>query len=348
MKQQLTGKLNITKEIVIKMIEFNHFNNVLGNTITLRMAVKVFINISILVNTRQQSCLLKGVALKELPLIYNAYLVVEDDLIAAYGEMKNFDSTRFDKSVVQDVKGKLVMPCWCDSHTHLVFAGSREDEFVDKLKGLSYAEIAAKGGGILNSADKVNHCSEDELLDLAWQRLFEIGKLGTGAVEIKSGYGLSVEGELKMLRVIKRLKEKSSFVIKSTFLGAHTYPLKFKDDHDGYIKLIIEEMLPVIAEESLADFVDVFCEDGFFSHEEMTIICKKAAEFGLRPKLHVNQLNSIGGIEAGIKLNALSLDHLETLMPKDIDHLANKFDNEIWNGVCTLLPTAAFFLRMPF
>lgn len=317
------------------------------------MALQVFTNISILVNTRVQSILLKGKDLKKLPMMHNAYLVIEDDIIAEYGHMQSIDLSKFNESDVHDVSGKLIMPCWCDSHTHLVFAGSREDEFVDKLKGLSYAEIAAKGGGILNSADKLNLCLEDELFELAWGRLFEVGKLGTGAVEIKSGYGLTVEGELKMLRVIKKLKQKSPFIIKSTFLGAHTYPLQFKDDHDGYIKLITEDMLPVIAKENLADFVDVFCENGFFSPREMTIICQRAAEFGLRPKLHVNQLNSIGGIEAGIKLNALSLDHLETLTQKDIELLANKDSNGInppvasWNGVCTLLPTAAFFLRMP-
>lgn len=326
---------------------------VLSNTITLNMAVQVFINISILINTRQQTVLLKGTALKELPLIHNAYLVIEDDLIADYGEMKDFNISAFDKSAIRNVQGKLIMPCWCDSHTHLVFAGSREDEFVDKLKGLSYADIAAKGGGILNSADKLNQCTEDELFDLAWQRLFEIGKLGTAAIEIKSGYGLSVEGELKMLRVIKRLKQKSPFIIKSTFLGAHTYPLQFRNDHEGYIKQIIEEMLPVIAKENLADFVDVFCETGFFSPEEMTSICEKAADVGLKPKLHVNQLNSIGGIKAGINLNALSLDHLETLTAEDIALLSNQsktktgFSNNAWNGVCTLLPTAAFFLRLP-
>ncbi len=316
------------------------------------MAVQVFTNISLLVNTTVQSILLKGQALKALPCIQNAYLIIEDDLIAEYGDMQTFELSRFEKSQVHDVEGKLIMPCWCDSHTHLVFAGSREDEFVDKLKGLSYAEIAANGGGILNSAEKLNRFSEDELFQLAWERLFQIGKLGTGAVEIKSGYGLSAEGELKMLRVIKRLKEKSPFIIKSTFFGAHTYPLQFKDNHEGYIKTITEEMLPVIAKENLADFVDVFCEQGFFSPQEMNIICQKAMQFGLRPKLHVNQLNSIGGIEVGIKLNALSLDHLETLTQKDIALLSNKNKSGIspdilWNGVCTLLPTAAFFLRMP-
>ncbi len=233
------------------------------------------------------------------------------------------------------------MPCWCDSHTHIVFAGSREEEFIDKIRGLSYAEIAARGGGILNSAKKLNETTEDELFNSAWKRLVEISKTGTGAVEIKSGYGLTVEGELKILRVIKKLKEKSSLKIKSTFLGAHTYPLEFSDDHQKYIDLIVNKMLPVISKEKLADYIDVFCEDGFFSAAEMKIICEAGDKFGLKSKLHVNQLNSIGGIETGISLNALSLDHLETLTEKEIMLLGG------YKGASTLLPSAAFFLRMP-
>ncbi len=317
------------------------------------MALQVFTNIFLLVNTRSKSQLLRGEALEDLPVISNAYLVVENDLIADYGYMTTFNLSKFDKKDIHNVEGRSVLPCWCDSHTHLVFAGSRENEFVDKIKGISYAEIAAKGGGILNSAERLHDVSEDKLFAIAWERLFEIGKLGTGAVEIKSGYGLTVKDELKMLRVIKKLKEKSPFIIKATFLGAHTYPLQYKNDHIAYIKIINEQMLPVIAEEKLADFVDVFCEEGFFSPHEMRLICNKAAEFNLKPKLHVNQLNSIGGIEAGIKLNALSLDHLETVTEKDIELLSNKNNEyntqrtELWNGVCTLLPTAPFFLRMP-
>jgi imidazolonepropionase len=233
------------------------------------------------------------------------------------------------------------MPCWVDSHTHLVFAGSRETEFVDKIKGLSYAEIAARGGGILNSAKKLNETSEDELFIQSLMRLEEVSKMGTGAIEIKSGYGLCPEGELKMLRVIKKLKERSPLTIKSTFLGAHTFPLLFKEDHQGYIDLIINEMLPVIAAEKLADYIDVFCENGFFSPEETEAICRAGMQYGLKPKLHVNQLNSMGGIETGIKLNAVSLDHLESLTGNEIAQLS------VWNGLCTLLPTAAFFLRMP-
>jgi len=290
---------------------------------------------------REQTHLLRGAELAELPVIENAYLIIEDGIIVEYGGMSQIQNSKFKIQNNIDATGQFVLPAWCDSHTHLVFAGSRENEFVDKIKGLSYAEIAAKGGGILNSAKKLIETSEDELFTLAWKRLEEISKLGTGAVEIKSGYGLSVEGELKMLRVIKKLKERSSLSIKSTFLGAHTYPLEYKENHQGYIDLIINEMLPVIANEKLADYIDVFCENGFFSPEETEVICNAGMRYGLKPKLHVNQLNSIGGIETGIKLNAVSLDHLETLTENEITFLSK------WEGACTLLPTAAFFLRMP-
>jgi imidazolonepropionase len=300
------------------------------------MATQIFTNISLLAGTGNSSVFIRGKNLSNLPVIENGYLIVEDDVIAETGKMENF---RFKKNDVPP--HTIILPAWCDSHTHLVFAGSREEEFVDKMKGLSYAEIAAKGGGILNSAKEINHTSEDELFNQAYKRLTEVSKLGTGAIEIKSGYGLTLEGELKMLRVIKKLKEKSSLKIKSTFLGAHTFPLEYKENHQGYIDCILNEMLPVIAKEKLADYIDVFCEKGFFSAEEMTLICKAGKNYGLKPKLHVNQLNSIGGIEAGIKLNALSMDHLETLTSEEIG-LLGKYD-----GASTLLPTAAFFLRMP-
>ncbi len=316
------------------------------------MSSQIFTNIQQLVNVRDQSHLLRGAELAELPIIDNAYLIIEDGIIAEYGEMKDAPKivSRFPSPFGEGVGGEVVLPAWCDSHTHLVFSGSRENEFVDKIKGLSYADIAAKGGGILNSAKKLHSTSEDELFSQAWKRLEEISKLGTGAVEIKSGYGLSVEAELKMLRVIKKLKEKSSLSIKSTFLGAHTYPLEFKENHQGYIDLIINEMLPIIAKEKLADYIDVFCEQNFFSAEETKIICKAGMHYGLKPKLHVNQLNSIGGIQAGIKVNAVSLDHLETLTEKEIKLLGGSESSPEgggWEGTCTLLPTAAFFLRMP-
>ena len=298
-------------------------------------------NIQQLVNIREQSKLLRGEELAHLPSIENAFLLIDDGLIAGYGHMYELEIKvpQLPKDIY-DAHGSIVLPCWCDSHTHLVFAGSRENEFVDKIKGLSYAEIAAKGGGILNSAKKLNETSEEVLFADAMKRLNELASLGTGAIEIKSGYGLSVNGELKMLRVIKKLKQQSGLIIKASFLGAHTYPLAYKENHQGYIDLIINEMLPVIAAEKLADYIDVFCEQGFFSAEETAILCKAGAAHGLKPKLHTNQLNSIGGIQTGIKHNAVSLDHLETLTDEEIKILA------LYEGVCTLLPTAAFFLRM--
>lgn len=302
------------------------------------MAAKIFTGISLLANTRETSGFVRGNQLATLPSIKNAYIIIENDTIAEIDVMENFRFSKGDFSMADDT---IVLPTWCDSHTHLVFAGSREEEFIDKIKGLSYAQIAAKGGGILNSAKKLNAASEDQLFNAAWKRLEEVSKLGTGAIEIKSGYGLSVEGELKMLRVIKKLKEKSPLKITSTFLGAHTFPIEYKENHRKYIELIIHDMLPVIAREKLADYIDVFCENGFFSAQEMRTICEAGKKYGLKPKLHVNQLNSIGGIEAGISLDALSLDHLETLTENEVEILGK------FKGASTLLPSAAFFLRMP-
>ena len=300
-------------------------------------------NIAHLVNTREETTLLRGAALAQLPFIENAFLLIEDGIIADYGPMYELalKIPQLPNHII-DAYEQFVLPAWCDSHSHIVFAKTREEEFIDKLKGASYAEIAAKGGGILNSANKLNKATEDELFDTAFKRIEEITKLGTGAIEIKSGYGLTVASELKMLRVIKKLKEKSNISIKATFLGAHTYPLAFKDNHQGYIDSIINEMLPVIAAEKLADYIDVFCEAGFFSPEEMETVCKAGVSYGLKPKLHVNQLNSIGGVKTAIKLNALSVDHLETMTDDDVKLLSGS------NTIGTLLPTAAFFLRMPY
>jgi imidazolonepropionase len=305
----------------------------------------LIINIAQLVGTREETHVLRGKELAELPLIENAFLLIEDGLIVDYGHMYELELKvpQLPNHIV-DAVGQFVLPTWCDSHSHIVFAGSRESEFVDKINGLTYAEIAAKGGGILNSAKKINEASEELLYNEAWKRLDEVSRLGTGAIEIKSGYGLSIEGELKMLRVIRKLRQNSPLTIKSTFLGAHTFPIEFKDNHRGYIDLIIDKMLPIIAAEKLADYIDVFCEAGFFSPEETETICRAGMAIGLKPKLHVNQLNSIGGIEVGQLLNAVSLDHLETLTEKEIQLLSGKN----WDGLCTLLPTAAFFLRMPF
>lgn len=303
----------------------------------------LIINIQQLAGIREQNELLRGKALATLPSIENAFVLIEDGIITDYGHMYELELKvpQLPKHIIK-ADGQFVLPAWCDSHTHLVFAGSRENEFVDKINGLSYADIAAKGGGILNSAQKLNEASEDELFAAAWERLQEVARLGTGAIEIKSGYGLTVEGELKMLRVIKKLKERSSLLIRSTFLGAHTYPLRFKEDHAGYIRSIITEMLPVIGHEKLADYVDVFCENGFFSVDEMECICQASRRYGLKPKLHINQLNSIGGLQRAVQLNAVSVDHLETMTDKDVTDLAAS------NTIGTLLPTAAFFLRMPY
>jgi imidazolonepropionase len=306
------------------------------------MAVTLISNIKQLVNTREHNQLLRGIELAQLPCIENAYLIVEDGIITEYGKMglQGRPDTDFDTIINAD--GQFVLPTWCDSHTHLVFAASREEEFVDKINGMSYAEIAEKGGGILNSANKIAAASERELLQSAKQRLLEVIQLGTGTIEIKSGYGLSVEGELKMLRVIKQLKEISPISIKATFLAAHTYPLEYKENHKGYIDLIINEMLPVIAGEKLADYIDVFCETGFFSPEETETICKAGMSYGLKPKIHANQLNLSRGTQVGVKLGAISVDHLETMDDDAIQALANS------TTIGTLLPTAAFFLRMPF
>ena len=299
-------------------------------------------NIKQLVNVRSAWELLRGEHLSNLPCIANAYLIVEGERIAGYGKMEELKYPPSTFKEHYNANGSLVLPSWCDSHTHLVFSGSREDEFRDKIKGASYADIAAKGGGILNSARSLNNTSEDELFYQSYKRLEEVIRLGTGAIEIKSGYGLTVEGELKMLRVIKRLKQSSKISIKATFLGAHAFPAEYNDSHEGYIDLIISQMLPRIAQESLADYIDVFCEKGFFSPNQMERICLAGKEYGLQPKLHVNQLNSIGGLQKGIDVNALTLDHLETMTDEDVRSLAAS------NSVGTLLPTAAFFLRMNY
>jgi imidazolonepropionase len=314
------------------------------------MPSKIFLHISQLAGIRQSDQPLRADSLAELPSIKDAYLITEDEEIAAFGPMSELKQGIPQDSI--DARGRVLLPCWCDSHTHLVYPASREVEFVDKIRGMSYAEINARGGGILQSAAKLEAYSEDRLFVEAWDRLQEVARMGTGAIEIKSGYGLTVEGELKILRVIKRLREKSSLTVKSTFLGAHSYPLAFKENHEGYIDQIIQEMLPKIAREGLADYIDVFCEEGFFSAGETERICKAGMQYGLKPRLHVNQLHSIGGIATGIKLQALSMDHLETLSEADFGLLRNaisKLPGEGgWAGICTLLPFAAFFLRMPF
>lgn len=304
------------------------------------MFYKLITNIRQLIVGENTDDPLRKTALANLNIINNAWLLINNSIIESYGSMQQLPV--IDNAELIDAKQATVLPCWCDSHTHLVFAASRENEFVDKLKGKTYAEIAASGGGILNSAKKIAAASEDELYQQAMQRLHQLILLGTGAIEIKSGYGLTVESELKMLRVIKKIKATAPIPVKATFLGAHTYPLAFKENHQGYINQIINEMLPVIAEENLADYIDVFCEEGFFSPDETMQICKAGIAYGLKPKIHANQLHVSGGVQTGVALNAISVDHLETMDEEAINALANS------NTIGTLLPTAAYFLRMPF
>ncbi|MGB0930694.1 MAG: imidazolonepropionase [Chitinophagales bacterium] len=271
-----------------------------------------------------------------LPNIENAYLLIEDGLIADFGKMENCPKTARE---VLDVKGKMVLPCWCDSHTHLVFAATREQEFRDRIQGLTYQEIAERGGGILNSARRLQKSSEEELLQSTWERLEEIKGFGTGAVEIKSGYGLTYESELKILRVVQQLKKKSDLTIKATFLGAHAIPLDYKNKRKDYVDLVINKMLPTIAEEGLADYIDVFCEKVAFTVAETERIMEAGAKFGLKAKIHTNQFNCMGGIEASIAHNALSVDHLEVLNDAEIAALQNSLT------IPTLLPSAPFFIN---
>jgi imidazolonepropionase len=303
---------------------------------------RVIQHIKQLVNTRTKSIVVRGAELSQLPIIENAFVVVENGMIQSYGSMHELTQEQISGAELIDAAGASVLPCWCDSHTHLVFAASREDEFVHKINGLTYAEIAAKGGGILNSASKIALASEDELYEQAMLRLQDLIKLGTGAIEIKSGYGLNTANELKMLRVIKRIKETAPIPVKASFLGAHTYPLEFKENHEGYIDQIVHEMLPVIAQEQLADYIDVFCEEGFFSVAETKRICEAGLAYGLKPKIHANQLHASGGVELGVDLGAVSVDHLETMNEAAIKALSQS------TTIGTLLPTAAFFLRMPY
>ena len=283
---------------------------------------------------------LKGKEMSRLNTLEHAYLETEDGKISGFGKMENLSQTDQGKTI--DCSGKIVLPAWCDSHTHLVFAGTRETEFVDRINGLTYEEIAARGGGIINSAKRLQSATEEELYQGAWIRLEEIKSHGTGAVEIKSGYGLSLEAELKILRVIKRLKSDSDLTIKATFLGAHAVPPEFKGNKDGYLDMLIDEVLPIIKKENLADYIDIFCETNYFTVADAERIMEAGAKFGLQSKIHVNQFTSIGGIQAGIKHNALSLDHLEVMTEKDIEDLHQS------ETMPTALPSCSFFLKIPF
>ena len=286
--------------------------------------------------------IVSGADMGVLPTIKDAWVAIEEDVIIGFGKMDDLEITDWVGLEILDADGKMVFPSFCDSHTHLVYAASREEEFVDRINGLTYEEIAKKGGGILNSAKKLQNKSEEELFNDAWQRLQEIKQTGTGAVEIKSGYGLSVDGELKMLRVIKRLKAESDLTIKANFLGAHAIPSEYKENREGYIDLIINEMIPVIESEGLADYIDVFCETNYYTPAETDRVLQAGIAIGLIPKIHVNQFTSIGGIQAGIKNKALSVDHLEVMEEQDIQDLIQS------DVMPTLLPSCSFFLGIPY
>jgi len=298
-------------------------------------------NIKELLQVREQHILkVSGSEMKELPTIKNAWLLIENGKITDFGTMETIPKLTADETI--DSTGKIVLPTWCDSHTHIVYAGNREQEFADRINGLSYEEIANRGGGILNSAKTLQETSENEVYEQSAKRLEEVIRLGTGAVEIKSGYGLTEEAELKMLRVIKKLKENYDLPVKSTFLGAHAIPKNYKDKPEAYMDLVINEILPKVAKEGLAEYIDIFCEKGYFTLEDTHKLLSAAKEYGLKPKIHVNQFNSIGGVKAGVEHEALSVDHLEVMTDEDI---------EVLKGTKTMpvaLPSCSLFLSIPY
>ena len=301
----------------------------------------LFKNIKELIQVRTAPVsFLSGKEMSHLPTIKNAFLVVKDGIISDFGSMDSCPTTKFSKII--DATGKMILPSWCDSHTHIVYAGNREGEFVDRIKGVSYEEIANNGGGILNSAKKLQETSEEALYQQSKMRLEEIIQLGTGAIEIKSGYGLTSDAELKMLRVIKRLKENYPIPIKATFLGAHAVPEAYKDNKEGYLEMLINEVLPKVAAENLAEYIDIFCETGYFSVADTALILASGKRYGLIPKIHVNQFTAIGGVQVGIQYDALSVDHLEEMRDEDIDAL---------KGTKTMpvaLPSCSYFLSIPY
>lgn len=290
----------------------------------------------------ENTLLLRGSQMQNLPAIENAWLLCENGKIKDFGSMDQLPDHLPNYIVTHDARGGYVFPSWCDSHTHIVFAASREEEFVMKIDGKSYEDIAAAGGGILNSARKLQAATAEELYDSAAQRLTDMIRQGTGAVEIKSGYGLTTDSELKMLKVIRKLKENFPIPIKASFLAAHAYPPEYKNDHEGYIKLIIEEMLPQIADEGLADYMDAFCEHGFFSVDDTDRLLQAGAKYGLKPKIHANQLSVSGGVQVGVKHQAISVDHLEATDAAVIESLATS------NTIATLLPSCSFYINIPF
>ncbi|HAI16936.1 MAG TPA: imidazolonepropionase [Xanthomarina gelatinilytica] len=298
-------------------------------------------NIKELLQVRESHIsVVKGKDMRVLPSIKNAYLLIEHDTIVDYGSMDDIQNLEADKII--DASGKIVLPTWCDSHTHIVYAGNREQEFVDRINGLSYEDIANRGGGILNSAEKLQNTTEEDLYQQSAKRLKNVIKLGTGAIEIKSGYGLTLEAELKMLRVIKRLKKEFPVKVRATLLAAHAVPKAYKNNKTAFVDLVVNKMIPEVANEKLANYIDVFCEKGYFDLEDTERILKTGREHGLIPKIHVNQFNAFGGVEMGVKYQALSVDHLEQMDQEDIEVLKNS------GTMPVALPSCSYFLSIPY
>ena len=325
---------------LIFILQKNIDNSFKKNTYFYSMAILIT-NIKELLQIRESIIKkVSGKEMKTLPTLKNAFVLIEDDTIIDFGKMEDCKGIHADETI--DASGQLVLPTWCDSHTHIVYAGNREQEFVDRINGLSYEEIANRGGGILNSAEKLQQISEDELYNQSIKRIDNVMKLGTGAIEIKSGYGLTVDAELKMLRVINRIKQNYPLKVIPTFLGAHALPKEYKNNKNGYLDLIINEMLPQINKEQLANYIDVFCEKGYFSLNDTNRILAAGKQYGLMPKIHVNQFNAFGGVGVGVKYSALSVDHLEEMNPEDINILKGS------NTMPVALPSCSYFLSIPY
>ncbi|TKG97198.1 imidazolonepropionase [Puteibacter caeruleilacunae] len=305
------------------------------------MSKRIYKNIKQLIQVRPGSiAYVAGKDMKRLPCINNAWLLTKDGIIIDYGEMADYPTVHVEEVI--DCTNRLILPTWCDSHTHIVYAGDRESEFVDKINGFTYEEIANRGGGILNSAQRLQETSTEQLYEQSCLRVEEMIQMGTGAIEIKSGYGLTAESEIKMLRVIKKIKDNFPIEVKATFLGAHAIPSDFKNNKAGYLDMLIKDVLPQIAEEQLADYVDIFCEKGYFSVNDTEKLLSASLEYGLIPKIHVNQFNAIGGIQTGVKYQALSVDHLEELNDEDIVSLKDS------KTMPVALPGCSFFLGIPY
>lgn len=321
-----------------KQVNFNNLLFLCQKTPSMSILI---INIKELIQIRETNVtIVKGEDMKTLPTLKNAYLIIEHDTIVEYGPMSDYQDYEADEVI--DASGKMVLPTWYDSHTHIVYAGDRSQEFVDRINGMSYEEIAERGGGILNSAEMLHNTSEEALYEQSLKRLNQVIRLGTGAVEIKSGYGLTVESELKMLRVIKRLKKESAVRIKATLLAAHAVPIEYRDRKKEYVDVIVNEMIPKVGQAKLADYIDVFCEKGYFDLEDTDRILEAAAPYGLIPKIHVNQFNAFGGVALAVKHKALSVDHLEELTQEDIKSLQGS------STIPVALPSCSYFLSIPY